>query len=297
MGSRSDQHAQLVARRLELLTFEAELDELESGEPEADEPEAHGPRPVGTELERFDPDEPFDAWLVEPVPAGLPTIPRPGRHASRRQVSWLPESLQGRITLGPAQVAVVAVALAVGLVITAWWVLRSQPEPLDPAPINAPLISPAGLPGATPAEGPTELVVDVAGKVRRPGIVVLEPGSRVVDALKAAGGAGPRVDLSSLNLARLVVDGEQILVGLSPAPGVAASAAASPGAPAPGALVNINLAGQPELEGLPGVGPVTAAAIIAFREESGSFTSVDQLLDVSGIGEATLAEIAPHVTV
>jgi competence protein ComEA len=146
-------------------------------------------------------------------------------------------------------------------------------------------------------------VVDVAGKVRRPGIAVLPAGSRVVDALHAAGGARGHVSLRSLNLARVLTDGEQIVVGQSAPPGVAASAvgsAAAGGAPSgsgsPVPLVDVNTADQATLEELPGVGPVTARAILDYRTENGAFTSVDQLLEVSGIGDATLAKIAPYVT-
>ena len=158
----------------------------------------------------------------------------------------------------------------------------------------------AGSPAQVPSYGAAELVVDVAGKVRRPGIAVLAPGSRVVDALEAAGGVRPGVDLTALNLARTLVDGEQILVGVGPATGVAAGALASPASPAPtgpaGALVPLNSAGQAELESLPEVGPVTAAAIIAWRDAHGGFTAVDELLEVDGIGEATLGQLAPLVT-
>jgi competence protein ComEA len=142
-----------------------------------------------------------------------------------------------------------------------------------------------------------EVVVDVAGKVHRPGIVRLPAGSRVVDALEAAGGPRRGVRLTALNLARILVDGEQVLVGVPAAPGVAASAASDPGAPAPAALVNLNTADQTLLESLPGVGPVTAQAILEWRSEHGAFSAVDELMEVSGIGEATLAELAPLVTV
>jgi competence protein ComEA len=156
-----------------------------------------------------------------------------------------------------------------------------------------------GTAGATGAEDPAatgSVTVDVAGKVRRPGIAVLDPGSRVVDALKAAGGARDGVDLSGLNLARVLVDGEQILVG-EPAPvGLAASAVPSAGAPG-GPLVNLNTASEAELEALPEVGPVTAQAILAWRTQHGGFSSVDELLEVDGIGDATLGQLAPYVTV
>ena len=116
----------------------------------------------------------------------------------------------------------------------------------------------------------------------------------MVDALEAAGGARRGVDLTALNLARLVVDGEQILVGVAPAPGVAGSLGTS--APEGTSLVNLNTADQAALETLPGVGPVTAEAILAWRTDNGGFTSVDELLEVDGIGEATLEDLAPLVT-
>ena len=137
------------------------------------------------------------------------------------------------------------------------------------------------------------MVVDVAGKVRRPGIAVLPPGSRVVDALEAAGGARRGVDLTALNLARPVVDGEQILVGVAPAAGVAGTLDAPTSG---GSLVNLNTADEAALDTLPGVGPVTATAILAWRDDNGGFSSVDELLEVDGIGPATLDDIAPLVT-
>lgn len=165
-------------------------------------------------------------------------------------------------------------------------------------------VQPAGGSGgsaAAPAgEGSAVIVVDVAGRVRQPGIVTLPPGSRVVDAVNAAGGPRPHVGLSSLNLARPLVDGEQIVVGTRAPVGVAASALAAPGVsvvPGPAALVNLNTAGETELETLPGVGPVTAQAILTWRTENGGFMAVDELMEVSGIGEATLAQIAPFATV
>lgn len=187
--------------------------------------------------------------------------------------------------------------------------LGTAGAPLTPASPGVPAATPPasttgpapGDPGVTPAGGASssgELVVDVAGKVRRPGIVVLSPGARVADALEAAGGARPGVDLTPLNLARPLVDGEQILVGVEAPTGPAASILATPEAGGTtGTLVNINTADQAELETLPEVGPVTATAIITWRETNGGFTSVDELLEVDGIGEATLAQVAPHVTI
>lgn len=245
----------------------------------------------------------------EPDP---PALPVPGRHAARRRVLPAPGRLRDLLpSLAPAHVAVVAVAVALGLAVTAWWVVRADPGPgVVPVAgeVSTPLVTaqagPAALTsGATTATplDPTSgasVTVDVAGKVRRPGIVVLAPGSRVADALRTAGGARPGVATTGLNLARVLVDGEQIVVG---APAPPAVPAGGPGASAPpgsgGPLVNLNTAGQTELETLPQVGPVTAQAIIAFREQRGGFTSVEELLEVDGIGEKTLARLTPYVTV
>jgi len=222
----------------------------------------------------------------------------------------LPPTLQGRAFLSAGHLSVVALLVAAAFAVTAWWVVRADgaataaptarwSEPtggLEAAP--AQLVTPAADPAAAAATGdPAVVVVDVAGKVRRPGIATLPIGSRVVDALEAAGGARDGVDLTTLNLARLLVDGEQIVVGVPPPGGIAAPAASAGGAADGGAsLVNINSATQAELEELPGVGPVTAQAILQWRTDNGPFTAVDELLEVSGIGDATLAEIAPFVT-
>jgi competence protein ComEA len=233
---------------------------------------------------------------MEPEPTT--TIRAPGRHASRRFP--LADRIPGAL-LEPGPVAVVAVLLAVGLGLVAWLALRSQPEELPMAvPVAGDLATPVAVPGASAAAAPTapaEIVVHVAGKVRRPGIVVLDPGARVIDAVRAAGGARPGVGLSGVNLARLLVDGEQVIVGPAAASAVAPTDGGGAAAGVVAGKVNLNTASASQLEELPGVGPVTAAAIVTFREEHGAFTSVDQLLDVSGIGEATLAEIAPAATV
>jgi competence protein ComEA len=237
-----------------------------------------------------------------------PAVPVPGRHAARRGrrllAEALPETLRGRVVLGPTQVTVLAVIVALGLAVTAWWVVRGDAETVPPvgpevvAGSGALVALPVSGEETAPTAGPaTTVTVDVAGKVRRPGIAVLDAGARVVDALEAAGGARPGVDLSTLNLARVLVDGEQILVGRpTAAPPAPPGSVPTPGA-APVALVDLNRATQAELETLPEVGPVTAAAILAWRDEHGGFSAIDELLEVDGIGDATLAQIAPHVTV
>jgi competence protein ComEA len=239
-------------------------------------------------------------------------VPVPGRHAARRfggaLTEALPDSLRGRVALGPGQVAVVAVLVAVGLVVTCWWLLRGESRPVAaPTVVSTPasgLASPlaeepggdSGAPGAPTPSASARVVVDVAGKVRRPGIAVLDSGARVVDAIKAAGGARHGVDLSSLNLARVLTDGEQIVVG-GPAPVGAATTSLPPGGSPTGSLVNLNTADETTLETLPEVGPVTAQSIITWRTQHHGFTAVDELLEVDGIGDATLAKLTPYVTI
>jgi competence protein ComEA len=214
-------------------------------------------------------------------------VPTPGRHAA-----------PGRLTLSAAQVAVVGTLVITLIGAGAWWLGSGDEarvaQPVAPATGNLVSVSTAPAVAGDASTAAASVTVDVAGKVRRPGIAVLDAGSRVVDALEAAGGARAGVDLTALNLARVLVDGEQILVGVDPPSGVAATATGS-GAPVP-TQVNLNTADQVALESLPGVGPVTAQAILTWRSEHGAFTSVDQLLDVDGIGEATLAKLTPYVT-
>lgn len=266
----SAEHAEAVSRRL--ATLSAELAAVRG---EADDTAASDHTRV-----RDQPDAP-------PPPAVLPV---PGRHASRRL-------RLGALQLGPVHLAVVAVVAALAVGLAAWGAVRDQAEVVPVVPsASEPSGSPEPLAAVAAAEEePTgDLVVDVAGKVRRPGIAVLPAGSRVVDALEAAGGARRGVDLTALNLARQVVDGEQILVGVAPAAGVAGTIDQT--APEGGALVNLNTADQAALDTLPGVGPVTADAILAWRDDNGGFTSVEELLEVDGIGPATFDDLAPLVT-
>lgn len=138
------------------------------------------------------------------------------------------------------------------------------------------------------------ILVHVAGAVRHPGVIELPPGARVADALELAGGPLPRAELDLLNLAALAVDGTQILVPFRGSLAPMASAA-SPAATA-GAVIALNSADVSALETVPGLGPVKAGAIVAYRTEIGGFTSIDELLEVAGIGPATLESIRPFVS-
>ncbi len=202
---------------------------------------------------------------------------------------------------GVRALAVVAVLVVVGA--AAWtWRSRPQVEPVVAVTGGASTPEPAAPDGDEPAAAPTgELVVAVAGKVRRPGLVRVPAGARVADAVEAAGGALPGVDVAMLNPARKVTDGELILVGVpAPTPPPGAPAVAGPGAvadPAAGGRVNLNTATAAQLETLPGVGPVLAQRIIEHRDRHGGFRSVSDLRQVNGIGDARYEQLKELVTV
>jgi competence protein ComEA len=190
--------------------------------------------------------------------------------------------------VGLAVVAVVAVVIAAAIA----WHARARPV----TSVAPPAIS--GAASASPRASVGSVVVDVVGKVRRPGLVTLPTGSRVADAIRAAGGARPGTDLATLNLARKLVDGEQVVVGAKP------SAAAPPGSGGvtggsaqTGAVVNLNAATTADFDTLPGIGPVLAQRIVDFRTSHGGFTDVTQLRQVSGIGDSKYAQIKDLVRV
>jgi competence protein ComEA len=134
------------------------------------------------------------------------------------------------------------------------------------------------------------LVIDVAGAVRRPGLYRLRSGSRIDDAIAAAGGATAKAQLDAVNLAAPVADGEQVVV---PGPGATGAGAASPPAAgsSPSAPLDLNTATAEQLDSLPGIGPVTAQKIIDYRQQHGVFHSVAELEGVPGIGDGRLAQL------
>jgi competence protein ComEA len=246
----------------------------------------------------------------------LSELPRPPRSPTWRErlTEWA-ETLD----LSPTRLAVGAAGLVVvGLV---GWKLLAPPAP--PPEMRLPFVSTttsggpegsapadpadpaaAGATGTTEPGDVSEVVVHVAGAVGAPGVHRLATGARVVDAVDAAGGALTEADLSRLNLAAPLEDGQQVYVprvGEVP-PVVAGAADGSPtGGEQPGEVdggpVDVNTATAGELEALPGVGPSIAQAIVAYREEHGRFSSVDQLIEVRGIGDARLEQLRPLVTV
>lgn len=215
---------------------------------------------------------------------------------------------------------VAALATAIGL-FTVWWdspSLQAVPPLPSPQNVTAQNVteqsvtagdgeSAGPVPTAVVAEQPPEaLVVSVVGLVRTPGLVNLHSGSRIADALAAAGGVLDGAETVGLNLAQKLADGDQIVVGAADqSGGVSASSSTTAGGTSPAAagesggagLVNLNTATEAELDGLPGVGPVTAAAIISWRTSNGKFTDVEQLGEVDGIGPARLAKLRVLVSV
>ncbi|MFI6954190.1 helix-hairpin-helix domain-containing protein [Nocardia sp. NPDC050408] len=259
------------------------------------------------------------SWLDEP------------RHRSAWREHLVPERFRGtRLDPGwRGLVTLVAVGLA-AVVVAAVVVLRERPVaqavPLPSAVRVSTGTAPAGLSAASMAASSgaassalpvttsptTELVISVVGLVHRGGLVRLPAGSRVADALTAAGGAKDGADLSGLNLAQRLQDGDQVLVGPSgpnagPQLGSATigaggrppggSAPNSTAAQRPSSKIDLNTATEAELDALPGTGPVTARAIVTWRTTNGRFTDVAQLGEVDGIGPARLARLRDLVTV
>jgi competence protein ComEA len=186
--------------------------------------------------------------------------------------------------------------LVAALLLAGWtWLDRPRVEPVDGAPAGTSV--PSSPPVGEVAETSATVVVSVVGQVASPGLVTLPSGSRVADAIAAAGGLLPEADPASVNLAAVVADGEQLAVGL---PGTVAAGGAPPdGSAAAGAggLIDLNTAAVAELDALPGIGPVLAQRIVDHRSRQGPFRSVEELDDVPGIGPAIAAALAELVTV
>jgi competence protein ComEA len=264
--------------------------------------------------------------FMEAEPAGVPQLPEPEGPHERRELEegregpagpdWrvraglalrerMPVWLQARYGVerrGVVALVVVLVAAAV-FAVQHFWAARPQS-------VSAPQVvrtqahfprktegaaSVSGAAVGTTATPAAEIVVDVSGKVREPGIRRLPAGSRVADALRAAGGIRPGVSTEGLNRARFLVDGEQVVVG-TPAgpeapPGPATGPLSGPTGPGPVAPVSLSTATVDQLDTLPGVGPVLAQHIIDYRAQHGGFRSVDELREVKGIGDRRFTDL------
>ncbi|CAN5841067.1 ComEA family DNA-binding protein [soil metagenome] len=241
---------------------------------------------------------------------------------------WLPDNAVGggghwlaavRADPGRAGMIALAVVAALAVLVTVFTLIRDDPAPVVSAKLPpVEMVSSASpRPSGNPATPPNQpVVISVVGLVTTPGLVTLTPGARVADAVSAAGGALGGADTIGLNMARRVADGEQVVVGIAPIPGVPAALGSSvtspdapvsppdgPGSPsqaagpAPGQPVELNSATVEQLDTLPGIGPVTAAAIVAWRDANGPFSSVDQLGEVDGIGPVRLEKLRDLVRV
>lgn len=238
---------------------------------------------------------------------------------------WLPTasesgSWRARLRADPGRAGAIALAViaALAVLITIFTLVRDHPAPVMSAKLPPVEKASTASPRSSATPGPDRpVVVSVVGLVHKPGLVTLNPGARIADALQAAGGAMDGADTIGLNMARPLGDGEQIVVGLAPVSGQPAALGSSvtPGSspsaktPAPtgpvkasgrpkaGEVLDLNTATVEQLDDLPGVGPVTAAAIVSWRKANGKFTSVDQLADVDGIGPSRLDKLRVLVRV
>ncbi|NMN94595.1 helix-hairpin-helix domain-containing protein [Antrihabitans stalactiti] len=239
---------------------------------------------------------------AERTPEWLDLGPEP-----RGRSSWLPERLRGaRFDPGrPGAVTLALVGVVVVVIVGVVFLLeRPQQNAVPALPAVSASVSASPVETSTPP-APAMIVVSVVGLVHTNGLVRLPEGSRIADAITAAGGAQEGADLLSLNMAQRLMDGDQVLVGVASTDGgppvlgsgtVSSGTAAAPG-PASRGKVNLNSATEEELDALPGVGPVTAAAIVAWRSVNGRFTDVEQLGEVEGIGPARLAKLRELVTI
>ncbi|MFP3992855.1 ComEA family DNA-binding protein, partial [Streptomyces sp. E11-3] len=223
-----------------------------------------------------------------------------GAGRGARVAVWERVSLWVRVRCGLERRSLVALAVllaaAAAFAVHHFWTGQPRPvrapdvvreaagEPSAGARATGPTVS------AAPTASGARIVVDISGKVREPGVHRLPPGSRVADALRAAGGVRPGTDTSGLNRARHLVDGEQVVVGEPPGAAPPAPDAAAPGAPA-GGVISLNSAAEEQLQTLPGIGPVLASKIVAYRTEHGGFRSVEQLREVNGIGDRRFADL------
>lgn len=263
----------------------------------------------------------LDFWLPTAESLAATRGPAHGSPPVRREpqpVIRAPEALQGGRVAVPVRTAVVVLLIVLlALVVFAARVLLARADG-HPVPVltGSAATSTAGVlarasptfaAGGTTASAPVgtaagsgqgarqAVVVDIVGQVRHPGVYTLSAGERVGDAVRAAGGVVTPSDVSVVNLARVLVDGEQIRV---PKPGEAVTAAPLAGGPAAsGGVVNLNTADTGTLDGLPGVGPVLAQRIVDWRAAHGRFSSVDELGEVSGIGEKLLGQLRSKVAV
>ncbi|HET9303198.1 MAG TPA: helix-hairpin-helix domain-containing protein, partial [Propionibacteriaceae bacterium] len=247
---------------------------------------ARGPGPASALESEFPPESVLDGVNQE------------GAYDAAETLHELPRQRFGRMHAG-----VISALLILGLLTAGWLLLRARPvaiaSPGEVVTMSTPQPTAATASPST-SQRAAKLVVHVLGAVRRPGLVKLPEHSRVQDAIDAAGGLTGRADPAELNLAQPLADGQQLVIGTKSDP---AGEVRDGGEPGPGsgssttATLDLNRASQAQLEELPGVGPVTAQAILTWRQQHGRFNRIEELQEVDGIGPKTYAQIAPHVRV
>ncbi|MEU5428751.1 ComEA family DNA-binding protein [Streptomyces olivoreticuli] len=279
------------------------LDPLNSGAGRAGQPRPD--RSPGERATALFPERQAGRGSPDPPGGGVPKVPRAQGSWRTAVAERLPMWVQLRCGIEPKTLAALAVVLVAACVFAAYHFWAGRPRAVRPPDRETPSVvadrpasaaPPADRAGPAPRAG-GGVVVDVTGKVLRPGIQRLPTGSRVVDALDAAGGARPGTDTTGLNRARVLMDGEQIVVGASPGPAGAPppGAASGPAGGRPAGPVSLNSATVEQLDALPGVGPVLAQHIVDYRTEHGGFRSVDELRHVNGIGARRFTDLRPLV--
>jgi competence protein ComEA len=261
--------SEVVQQRLQLLLAEVRprhaLSELESLADSRDDATADGPRTATS-------------------PRRAPPAGERMAHAGRRVLDFSREHLSA-----------VVLVLLVGVAWTAYTLLQARSTPVAVAAPPSIVSSPSATPSVTPT-----VLVHVVGAVQKPGVVELAEGSRVQDAIAAAGGLTSAGDAGELNLAAVVEDGAQVVIGTRAKPRGevrGASGGSGAGQTSGTGKISLNTATLEQLDTLPGVGPVTAQKILDWREQHGRFTAVSELQEVDGIGPKTYADIEPNVRV
>jgi competence protein ComEA len=281
----------VVAARLQAITFADPYVFVHANDVLDAEPPGYDGFGVDADLD----EGPVGGWVPSPPPR--PPLPPPREMSPREAGLARPPWFElARQRLEPARTGVAAL-IVLGLIAAAvagFVYLRAQPSAATttvPARASATAVSVTATAASPSPAG--SILVDVTGKVRHPGVFKLHNGTRVVDAVRAAGGVRPGTSMDSLNLAAKLTDGQQVAVGV---PAVAGAPAAQDGTGAASAPVDLNTATVEQLQTLSGIGPVLAQRIIDYRTAHGPFASVGGLQQVGGIGPSKFAELKDHVT-
>lgn len=272
----------VVAARLKAISYADPYVFVHASDVLEAEPAGAEPQPVDARA--------MGGWVPDP--------PAPAQATARDPGPMWRELVRQRLEPARGGFAALVLLGLVAAVVAGVVYLRAQPSRTTstlPARGSATSSAPRVVEAPRPTTPAVTLLVDVTGKVHRPGVVRLRNGARVIDAVRAAGGALPGTSLDSLNLASKLADGQQVAVGAAAAATVSAVPAGDTGSPAPAGPVDINTATVTELTTLPGIGPVLAQRIIDYRSAHGPFTSVEGLQQV-GIGPSKFADLKGHVS-